>query len=75
MAVISGIESETQILLNAFRRWCASADMINRVDKCNSFGLKKSGTSSKQFQPELSVNNLTPPVEQDESFTSNRSTI
>ena len=28
--------------------------MIIRVDRCHSFGIKKSGTSSKQFQPTLS---------------------
>ena len=44
--------------------------MIIRVDKCHSFGLKKSGTSSKQFQPKLFVNNeLIPAVKQDEYFT------
>ena len=44
--------------------------MITRVDKSNSFGIRASGTSSKQFQPKLSVNNeLVPPVRQDEYFT------
>ena len=38
--------------------------------KYHSFGIKKSGTSSKQFQPKLFVNNeLIPPVKQDEYFT------
>ena len=44
--------------------------MIIRVHKCHSFGLKKSGTSSKQFQLKLFVNNeLIPAVKQDEYFT------
>ena len=69
-AVISGLESENQICLNLFSRWCSWPDMIIRVDKCHSFGIKKSGTSSKQFQPNLFVNNeLIPPVKQDELFT------
>ena len=69
-AVISGLESENQILLNLFSRWCSWADMIIRVDKCHSFGIEKSGTSSKQFQPKLFVNNeIIPPVKQDEYFT------
>ena len=69
-AVISGLESENQILLNLFSGWCAWADMITRVEKCHSFGIKKSGTSSKQFQPKLFVNNeIIPPVKQDEYFT------
>ena len=44
--------------------------MIIRVDKCHSLGLKKSGTSLKQFQSKLFVNNeLIPAVRQDEYFT------
>ena len=67
--VISGHESENQNLLNLFNRWCSWADMIIRVDKCHSFGIKKSGTSSKQFQPKLFVNNeFIPPVKQEEYF-------
>ena len=69
-AALSDLESENQILLNLFSRWCSWADMITRVDKSNSFGIRASGTSSKQFQPKLSVNNeLVPPVRQDEYFT------
>ena len=69
-AVISGLERENQILLNVFARWCSWANMIIRVDKCHSFGLKKSGTSSKQFQSKLFLNNeLIPAVKQDEYFT------
>ena len=48
-AVISGLESENQILLNLFGIWSLWVDMIIRVDKCHSFGIKKSVTSSKQF--------------------------
>ena len=46
-AVISGLESENRILLNLFSRWCSWADMIITVDKCHSFRIRKSGTSSK----------------------------
>ena len=68
-AVISVLESENQILLNLFSRWCSWAAMIIRVNKCHSFGIKKSGTSSKQFILKLFVKNeLIPPVKQDEYF-------
>ena len=68
--MISGLESETQILLNLFSRWCSWADIIVRVDKYHSFGIKKFGSSSKQFQSKLSVNKeLFPPLKQDEYFT------
>ena len=44
--------------------------MINTVDKCLSFGIKKFGTSSKQFQPKyFLIDELIPPVKQDEYFT------
>ena len=53
-----------------FSRWYSWVDMIISVDKCHSFGIEKSGTSSKQFQPKLFVNNeLIPPLKQDDYFT------
>ena len=33
-AAVSSLESENQILLNAFSRWCNWANMIIRVNKC-----------------------------------------
>ena len=40
-----------------------------RVNKCVTFGIKKSTTSSVQFLPKLTLNNsLVPPVESDKSF-------
>ena len=41
-AVVSGQENENQFLLNRFTLWCQWADMIVRVDKCVTFGMKKS---------------------------------
>ncbi|CAB3997754.1 Hypothetical predicted protein [Paramuricea clavata] len=40
-AVISSQEKENQILLNRFSVWCQLANMIIRVDKCSTFGIKK----------------------------------
>ena len=68
-AVITGQESENQILLNRFSIWCNWADMIIRVDKCITFGIKKSSTKSVQFQPSLLINsNLVPQVKVGDSF-------
>ena len=40
-----------------------------RVDKCVTFGIKKSATSSVQFLPKLTlINSLVPTVESDKSF-------
>ena len=63
-AVITGLENENQILLNNFTRWCNWSGMKIRVDKCITFGIKKSTTSSVQFLPKLIIkNSLVPTVE------------
>ena len=68
-AVITGLENENQILLNHFTRWRTWANMIIRVDKCSTFGIKKSSTSSTQYPPKLIVNQqLVPPIETGKSF-------
>ena len=56
-AAVTALESENQILLNAFSKWCTWADMIVRVDKCHTFGMRKVGTASKQVKPNLFINN------------------
>ena len=60
-AVISSSERENQLLLNWFTRWCQWAEMVIRVDKCTTFGIKKFSTCSMQFQPKLIINNETVP--------------
>ena len=68
-AVISSQEKENQILLNRFSVWCQWANMIIRVDKCSSFGIKKHSSKSIQYQPKLFVNNqLVPRIEIGKSF-------
>ena len=68
-SVVSGLESENQVLLNAFTRWCQWSEMIIRIDKCVSFGMVKKGTKCQQFQPKLYVNNsVIPQVKKDENF-------
>ena len=68
-AAVTSLESENQILLNAFTRWCTWSDMTVRVDKCQSFGITKIGTQSKQVKPKLTIaNRLIPAVEIGKSF-------
>ena len=68
-AVISSQEKETQILLNRFSVWCQWANMIIRVDKCSTLGIKKHASKSIQYQPKLSINHLlVPRIEIGESF-------
>ena len=52
-----------------FTRWCTWANMVMRVDKCSTFGLKKSSTSSIQYLPKLLINQaVVPTVEMGKSF-------
>ena len=68
-AVITGQESENQHLLNRFAIWCQWSDMIIRVDKCSTFGIKKALTKSTQYLPKLIINNsLLPAIEIGKSF-------
>ena len=54
---------------NPFSVWCQWANMIIRVDKCSSFGIKKHSSKSIQYQPKLFVNNqLVPRIEMGKSF-------
>ena len=56
-AVITTKEHENQLLLNCFNRWCQWANMIIRVDKCITFGIKKFATRSLQYKPKLFIYN------------------
>ena len=68
-AVISSQESENQHLLNRFSIWCQWSNMIIRVDKCSTFGIKKALTKSVQYLPKLIINNqLIPAINTGEHF-------
>ena len=68
-AVVSGQEKENQMRLNRFTIWCQWAQMIIRVDKCSTFGIRKQLTKSIQYLPKLFINNcLVPRVELGKSF-------
>ena len=68
-AVISSQESENQHLLNRFSVWCQWSNMIIRVDKCSTFGIKKTLTKSVQYLPKLLINNqLIPKISIGEAF-------
>ena len=68
-AVTTTQESENQHLLNRFSVWCQWSNMLIRVEKCSTFGIKKSATKSVQFLPKLFINSvLIPTVKIGESF-------
>ena len=52
-AAVTSSEYENQILLNMFTRWCNWSGMT--IDKCKTFGIKKTVTRSVQFKPKLFV--------------------
>ena len=67
--VISSQESESQHLLNRFSIWCQWSNIIIRLDKCSTFGIKKTLTKSSQYLPKLLVNNkLIPAINIGEHF-------
>ena len=69
-AVITSLESENQHLLNRFSLWCQWSDMVIRVDKCSSFGIKKALTKSIQYLPKLFIeNNIIQTTKLGESFS------
>ena len=54
---------------SCFTKWCQWANMIIRVDKCITFGIKKFSSRSLQFQLKLFINTkLLPVVKNGESF-------
>ena len=68
-AVVTTDERENQLLVNCFTKWCQWSNMLIRVDKCITFGIKKFSSRSSQFQPKLFINSeLVPVVKPDESF-------
>ena len=68
-AIVSALEEDNQLLCNAFNKWTTWGDLIIRIDKCHTFGVKKSATSSVQYYPMILVNRQRiPPIEMGESF-------
>ena len=54
-AIVSALEEDNQYLCNAFSKWATWADLKIRVDKCHTFGIRKSATSSVQYNPMILV--------------------
>ena len=68
-AIITALESDNHYLLNLFTKWCSWSDLIVKVSKCVTFGIKKSSTAAVQFEPHLMISGQkTPTVKKGESF-------
>ena len=68
-AIVTSLQEDNQLLCNVFSKWCSWADLIIRVDKCHTFGIKKSATASIQYSPYILVQReKIPPIELNDSF-------
>ena len=52
---ITAFESDKQYLLNLFTKWCSWLDLIVKISKCATIGVKKSSTAAVQFEPHLMI--------------------
>ena len=69
LALVTSTEQDSQLLRNLFTKWCKWTNLIVRVDKCKTFGIKKNDTLSTQLKPYVRVNNeLIPPVKMGDNF-------
>ena len=67
--VVTTNERENQLLLNCRTKWCQWSNMVIRVHKCVSFGIKKFSTRSLRCGPKLFVNHkAVPTAKSGESF-------
>ena len=55
-AITTSLPNDNQMLLNLFTKWSSWEDLVVRVDKCKTFGIKKMATTCEQFQPYLLIN-------------------
>ena len=68
-AAVTSLESENQLLVNLFSRWCNWSDMEIRPDKCHIFGMKKTNTKCVQYSPKVYIHNeLVKAIKTDEPF-------
>ena len=69
-AIVTALERDKQLLCNAFLKCSTWADLIIRVNKYHTFGMKKSNAKSIQFQLLITLKKeQIPSVKLEESFT------
>ena len=45
-AITTALEGYNQLLCNVFTKWTSWTDLLIRIDKCHTLGMKKSTTGS-----------------------------
>ena len=69
-ALVTSSQEDNQLLLNVFTKWCTWSGLIVHIDKCKTFGIRKSKTSSVQYKPYLKISNtMIPQICINERFT------
>ena len=63
-AIVTVLESDNQLLLNLFTKWANWAGLTIQVEKRPTFGMRKTRTESKQYNPTLLVNCKSSEIEQ-----------
>ena len=54
-AIVTSSESDNQLLCNVFLKWSTWADLIIKIGKCETFGIKKVRSKSMQFLPYITI--------------------
>lgn len=68
--IVSSSDKNAQTLLNVFSAWCGWAGMQIRIDKCQSFGMRKECDVYKQYCPAIFLSDTQIPATAiGESFT------
>ena len=67
--IVSALKEDNQLLCNVFSKWTTWANLIIRIDKCHTLGMKKTSTLSVQYEPMIIVNGEhIPSMKEGESF-------
>jgi hypothetical protein len=53
--IVASNDKNAQILLNVFVAWCKWSDMLIRIDKCSTFGLRKDNSVYGQYFPSVYI--------------------
>jgi len=68
--IVSGSDRNAQTLMNVFTAWCTWSGMMIRIDKCQTFGMRKENDIYKKYMPVVTTSDTqVPAVKIGGSFT------
>ena len=53
--IIANNDKNAQVMINVFTVWCKWADMLIRIDKCSTFGMRKEKATYLQYLPNVFI--------------------